>query len=165
MMKKEKYFMEQFFTNICQKNFNILKNLVIREKLIETKDLIKKTENLINYEIEIYTMKISGFSFLGKVVPNPNKFIIYLNGNMDYDLNRFVLGHEIGHILNSFEYTRSWPTERLFTTKQEEKICDYIGLELTNPNLEFLNRIRKYQNLSGKILIDDQVLSEYIKKF
>lgn len=155
--------MEEFFTDNCRKNFNILRTYTKNGKFKKINQLIIETEKIISYEIELSLLDIS-FSLLGKVVPKSGGFIIYLNRNMDDNLYRFVLGHEIGHVLNSFEYERPWPIDLSHFIEKEEKICDYISLELTNPDLKFLKNAEKFQKLSGRNLVDELILEEYIKR-
>ncbi|MFO0743857.1 MAG: hypothetical protein U0469_02275 [Candidatus Paceibacterota bacterium] len=155
--------MEKFFRDNCLKNFVILNNLAKNGKFDDINQLIFETKKIIGYKIELNLLDTT-FSLLGRVVPKSGGFTIYLNRNMDNDLYRFVLGHEIGHILNSFEYTRPWPTIISYIENLEEKICDYIGLELSNSKIDFLNKIKMYEKLSNKRLIDELVLNEYVKR-
>lgn len=88
------------------------------------------------WNIEFNILDLSQSSFLGKLEPKQNGFILNLNKNLFTTKKRFTIAHEIAHIL-SFDTSSRWPERKVIHSKQEEDLCNQIARSMLLPNSLF----------------------------
>ncbi len=114
--------------------------------------LIKLLAGLIDNEIEL----IEDFRLKRGGTLNPIRwgFRIYISHNDLLLQKRFTIGHEIGHILHTFDYTEDIPRQKsgresncIFRNMNEEYICDDIACYLLCPQELVIKFIEDFHNI------------------
>ena len=109
----------------------------------------------LKWNVEVKTLNLTKPTFHGDLEPKSKGFIINLNKNLFTTQRRFVIAHELAHII-SFETKSEWPEHAVFHSWSEEHYCnriaramllpktliDFTKFDLTNINAEQINYIK-----------------------
>jgi len=134
------------------KNPNLIEHQIIDEWF---------SEIFLRWNIETRVLNLSQSHFLGKLEPKLNGFILNLNKNLFPTQKRFVIAHELAHLL-SFDVGKTWPLSSIIHSKQEEYYCDRIARALLLPSSLIDLRSIDIINFTAENMT---VLKSTIKKF
>lgn len=131
---------------------------------ISNECLLEEVEKVVRYKIKIWWMN-TDYSFWGKVFVNGDHFVVCINKNLRELEQRFVIAHEVAHILHSFWFNYSYgkPGARSFIpgcnryVSLEEELCDYMAMRLLAPEKQVARWIQRYYTLPYQLSLFDEV--------
>ena len=113
------------------------------------KSLSRLTDNYIEIIEDFWSTRKKGYTS-----PVRWGFRIYVGYSDSLFQKRFTIGHEIGHILHTYDYTEEMPTQRpwrrspmIFPNREEECICDEIAGYILCPQELVIKFLEDFQNI------------------
>lgn len=119
---------------------------------VDVEILVNLLAKLIDKKIELVERDVNG---RGYTVSVQGGFLIYVNHSDTLSQKRFTIGHEIGHILHTFDYTKETPHQRperasyafYSIRKEEESICDEIAMYILCPQKLLIEILKGFSNI------------------